>query len=168
MKLWEKGIETNKLVEQFTVGLDREMDLYIAPFDVLGTMAHIKMLESINLLEKHDLDKLTAELKNIYTSIAEGNFVIEEGVEDVHSQIELLLTQKLGDIGKKVHSGRSRNDQVLVDVKLYLRNEIEEIVDLVQALFKTLIVQSEKFKHILKYRSEKSQSIFILAACSNI
>jgi argininosuccinate lyase len=149
MKLWEKGIETNKLVEQFTVGLDREMDQYIAAFDVLGNMAHIKMLESIGLLEKADLDKLLEELKKIYKTIENGDFIIEDGVEDVHSQVELLLTKKLGDIGKKVHSGRSRNDQVLVDVKLYLRNEIKEIVDLIQILFKTLISQSNKYKEVL-------------------
>ena len=149
MKLWEKGIETNKLVEQFTVGLDREMDLYIAAFDVLGTLAHIKMLESIQLLESNELDKLIAELKNIYATIKKGDFVIEDGVEDVHSQVELMLTRKLGDMGKKVHSGRSRNDQVLVDMKLYLRNEIKDIVSLIQTLFKTLISQSDNYKNVL-------------------
>jgi argininosuccinate lyase len=127
MKLWEKGIPTNQLVEQFTVGRDREMDLYLAPFDVLGTMAHIIMLESIGLLEKTELGQLLAELTKIYKSAIDGQLIIEEGVEDIHSQVELLLTQNLGDIGKKVHSGRSRNDQVLVDMKLFLRHEVEQV-----------------------------------------
>jgi len=149
MKLWDKGITTNKLVEQFTVGLDREMDLYLAPFDVLGTMAHIKMLASIDLLEKTDLDSLLVELKNIYALTQTNSFEIEEDVEDVHSQVEMLLTRTLGDVGKKVHSGRSRNDQVLVDVKLFLRNEIQEIVTLVQQLFETLIAKSDQYKQII-------------------
>jgi argininosuccinate lyase len=149
MKLWEKGIPTNQLVEQFTVGRDREMDLYLAPFDVLGTMAHITMLESIGLLEKAELEQLLAELKQIYKKAVDGQLIIEEGVEDIHSQVELLLTQSLGDMGKKVHSGRSRNDQVLVDMKLYLRNEVEQITSLVQPLFATLIELSEKYKNHL-------------------
>lgn len=149
MKLWDKGIETNELVEKFTVGLDRKLDIHLAPFDVLGTIAHIKMLESIGLLEATELDKLIEELRNIYTSIEGGNFKIEEGVEDVHSQVELLLTRKLGDVGKKVHSGRSRNDQVLVDMKLYLRSEVKTIVEQVQQLFDTLIKQSEKYRNVL-------------------
>ncbi len=148
-KLWDKGFEVNQLVENFTVGLDREMDLHLAKFDVLGTMAHVKMLETIVLLQKSEVEKLLPELRKIYSLIEEGNFVIEEGIEDVHSQVEYLLTQQLGDIGKKVHSGRSRNDQVLVDVKLFLRNEIKETVQLINELFKTLINQSENYRHVL-------------------
>lgn len=146
MKLWDKGIETNKLVEQFTVGLDREMDLYLAPFDVMGTMAHITMLQSIGLLEKSELDTLLVELKKIYATAVAGNLKIEDDVEDIHSQVELMLTRTLGDMGKKVHSGRSRNDQVLVDMKLYLRHEVKLIFDLVASLYKTLIELSNKHK----------------------
>jgi argininosuccinate lyase len=149
MKLWDKGIETNKLVENFTVGLDRELDIHLAPFDVLGTLAHIKMLESIGLLEKSELNILIDELKNIYNLIEKGDFEIEEGVEDIHSQVELMLTTKLGDVGKKVHSGRSRNDQVLVDMKLYLRNEVKEIVEHIKQLFDVLISQSERYKNVI-------------------
>ena len=115
-KLWEKNFEVNKEIERFTVGRDREMDMYLAKYDVLGSMAHITMLQSIGLLEKAELDQLLVELKNIYAVCERGEFVIEEGVEDVHSQVELMLTRKLGDMGKKIHSGRSRNDQVLVDL----------------------------------------------------
>lgn len=146
MKLWDKGIETNKLVEQFTVGLDREMDLYLAPFDVMGTMAHITMLQSIGLLEKSELDTLLVELKKIYATAVAGNLKIEDDVEDIHSQVELMLTRTLGDMGKKVHSGRSRNDQVLVDMKLYLRHEVKLIFDLVASLYNTLIELSNKHK----------------------
>lgn len=149
MKLWEKGIETNKFVELFTVGNDRDLDIYLAPFDVLGTMAHITMLESVGLLEKSELESLLQELKNIYQEIRNGEFIIEDGIEDVHSQVEMLLTQRLGEVGKKVHSGRSRNDQVLVDLKLYLRNELKEVVDLVAELFSTLIKLSEQYKNHL-------------------
>lgn len=145
-KLWDKGIETNKLVEQFTVGLDRQMDLYLAPFDVLGTMAHITMLQSIGLLEKSELGTLLVELKKIYAIAEAGNLKIEDDVEDIHSQVELMLTRKLGDIGKKVHSGRSRNDQVLVDMKLYLRHEVKQIFGLVSNLYHTLISLSNKHK----------------------
>jgi len=145
-KLWDKGIETNKLVEQFTVGLDRQMDLYLAPFDVLGTMAHITMLQSIGLLEKSELDTLLAELKKIYAIAEAGNLKIEDDVEDIHSQVELMLTRTLGDMGKKVHSGRSRNDQVLVDMKLYLRHEVKQIFGLVSNLYNTLISLSNKHK----------------------
>ena len=130
-KLWEKNFEVNKEIERFTVGRDREMDMYLAKYDVLGSMAHITMLESIGLLEKAELGQLLAELKDIYASCERGEFVIEDGVEDVHSQVELMLTRKLGDMGKKIHSGRSRNDQVLVDLKLFIRHEIKEIADLV-------------------------------------
>lgn len=149
-KLWEKGIETDAFIEKFTVGEDRELDLELAKYDVQGTIAHITMLESVGLLEKDELDNLTKELKRILEDVIEaGDFEIEEGVEDVHSQIELMLTKKLGDVGKKVHSGRSRNDQVLVDIRLYLRDQIKEIAQLSRKLFKTLISQSESNKEIL-------------------
>ena len=149
MKLWDKGIEVNKMVEQFTVGKDRELDIFLAEADILGTIAHIRMLESVGLLEKNELKVLVKELIEIYHSIAETGFLIEEGIEDVHSQVELLLTRKLGDAGKKVHSGRSRNDQVLVDVKLFARFQIQEIIEHTKALFDTLISQSEKYKACL-------------------
>lgn len=134
-KLWDKNIEINKEIERFTVGRDREMDLYLAPYDVLGSIAHITMLEQIGLLEKEELTRLTAELKAIYARCKRGEFVIEDGVEDVHSQVELLLTRKLGDIGKKIHSGRSRNDQVLLDVKLFIRHRLKGVVEAVTELF---------------------------------
>ena len=124
MKLWEKSTQVNEKIEKFTVGKDREMDLYLAEFDVLGSLAHVEMLESVGLLEKEELEILTTELKVIYQLAKANEFVIEDGVEDVHSQVELMLTRKLGDIGKKIHSGRSRNDQVLVDLKLFTRSEI--------------------------------------------
>lgn len=149
MKLWDKGTEVNKAIEEFTVGRDREMDLYLAEYDVLGTMAHITMLESIGLIEQNELPVLLAELKSIYQHIKQGHFQIEEGIEDVHSQVELMLTRKLGDMGKKVHSGRSRNDQVLVDCKLFLRNEIKELVLASRNLFNKLIEQSENYKEVL-------------------
>jgi argininosuccinate lyase len=149
MKLWDKGIKVNEKIESFTVGKDREMDLYLAPFDILGTMAHITMLESVGLLEKDELTKLLTELKNIYAIATKGEFVIEEGVEDVHSQVEMILTERLGDIGKKVHSGRSRNDQVLLDLKLFIRHKLEEVVNAVNELFKSLQTQSEKYKDYL-------------------
>ncbi len=136
-------------IEKFTVGRDREMDLYLAKYDVLGSMAHITMLESINLLTKEELNVLLAELKQIYAQCERGEFVIEEGVEDVHSQVELMLTRKLGDIGKKIHSGRSRNDQVLVDLKLFIRDQIREIAGLVKNLFDELIQQSNRYKDVL-------------------
>lgn len=148
-KLWEKNFEVNKEIERFTVGRDREMDMYLAKYDVLGSMAHITMLESIGLLEKDELTRLLAALKDIYASCVRGEFVIEDGVEDVHSQVELMLTRKLGDIGKKIHSGRSRNDQVLVDLKLFIRHEIKEIADLVKALFDELLQKSEQYKGVL-------------------
>ena len=148
-KLWEKNFEVNKEIERFTVGRDREMDMYLAKYDVLGSMAHITMLESIGLLEKAELGQLLAELKDIYASCERGEFVIEDGVEDVHSQVELMLTRKLGDMGKKIHSGRSRNDQVLVDLKLFIRHEIKEIADLVKVLFDELLQKSEQYKAVL-------------------
>lgn len=136
-------------VERFTVGHDREMDLYLAPYDILGSMAHITMLESIGLLTKEELASLLRELRAIYEIAERGDFVIEEGVEDVHSQVELMLTRRLGDVGKKIHSGRSRNDQVLVDLKLFIRAALQRIVKSVHALFGTLIAQSEKYKAVL-------------------
>ena len=149
MKLWEKNFEINKEIERFTVGRDRDMDLYLAKYDVLGSMAHITMLESIGLLTKEELTALLAELRNIYAVCESGEFVIEDDVEDVHSQVELMLTRKLGDMGKKIHSGRSRNDQVLVDLKLFTRHELREIVDGVKTLFDELIAKSNQYKDIL-------------------
>lgn len=148
-KLWEKNFEINKEIERFTVGRDREMDMYLAKYDVLGSMAHITMLESIGLLEKDELAQLLAELKDIYATCERGEFVIEDGIEDVHSQVELMLTRSLGDMGKKIHSGRSRNDQVMVDLKLFIRNEIKEIVQLVKSLFDELLQKSEQYKGVL-------------------
>jgi argininosuccinate lyase len=136
-------------IEKFTVGKDREMDLYLAKYDILGSMAHITMLQSIDLLTADELKTLLKELKEIYRQAEKGEFVIEEGVEDVHSQVEMLLTSKLGDIGKKIHSGRSRNDQVLVDLKLFIRDQIKEIAGLVKNLFDELITQSERYKNVL-------------------
>jgi argininosuccinate lyase len=146
MKLWQKDKTSLKEVEKFTIGKDHEMDMYMARFDVLGSLAHIRMLESIGLLKSNELEVLSAELKNIYDKIKNGEFALEDGVEDIHSQVELELTKKRGEVGKKIHSGRSRNDQVLLDVKLYLRYEIEEVVKEVKNLFELLIAQSEKFK----------------------
>ncbi|GAB3414791.1 argininosuccinate lyase [Niabella aquatica] len=149
MKLWQKDTTALKEVEAFTVGKDREMDMYLAPFDVLGSLAHIRMLESVGLLDKADLTKLQDALKEIYSQIEKGEFVLQDHVEDIHSQVELLLTQKLGDAGKKIHSARSRNDQVLVDIKLFLRSEIENIVNTVLPFFELLQKQSEKYKDYL-------------------
>ena len=148
-KLWEKNFEVNKEIERFTVGKDREMDLYLAKYDVLGSMAHITMLESIGLLEKEELNKLLAELQNIYAICERGECKIDDDVEDVHSQVELMLTQKLGDMGKKIHSGRSRNDQVLVDLKLFTRHELKEVVDHVKILFDELLQKSNQYKDVL-------------------
>lgn len=148
-KLWEKNFEVNAEIERFTVGKDRELDLYLARYDVLGSMAHITMLESIGLLKKSELAALLAELKQIYATCERGEFEIEDGVEDVHSQVELMLTRKLGDIGKKIHSGRSRNDQVLVDLKLFTRHELQDIVQYVKVLFDELIAKSNQYKDVL-------------------
>ena len=148
-KLWEKNYEINHEIERFTVGRDREMDLYLAKYDVLGSMAHITMLESIGLLEKEELEPLLDELKNIYELCEKGEFVIEDGIEDVHSQVELMLTRKLGDMGKKIHSGRSRNDQVLVDLKLFTRHQLKEIADAVKVLFDELLQKSNQYKEVL-------------------
>ena len=148
-KLWDKGYDEDARIDAFTVGHDRELDLELAPFDILGTMAHITMLESVGLLSKADLDRLLPELRSLYSLASEGKFEIEPDVEDVHSQVELLLTRALGDIGKKVHTGRSRNDQVLVDLKLFTRARIEKTVRKVESLFKTLQEASEKYKDVL-------------------
>jgi argininosuccinate lyase len=148
-KLWDKGKATNEEIERFTVGRDREMDLFLAKHDVLGSMAHITMLESIGLLGSDELPILLKELKSIYALAESGDFVIEEGVEDVHSQVEMLLTRKLGDLGKKIHSGRSRNDQVLLDMKLFTRAQIQSIAEAVSELFDVLIEQSNKYKDVL-------------------
>ncbi len=148
-KLWQKNVELNKEIEKFTVGKDRELDVFLAPYDVLGSMAHITMLESINLLTSSELETLLAELKNIYRLAESGKFVIEDGVEDVHSQVELMLTRKLGDAGKKIHSGRSRNDQVLVDLKLFSRAGIQSIAQECKKLFDELQKQSDKYKNVL-------------------
>lgn len=148
-KLWEKNTEVNQEIEKFTVGRDRELDLYLARYDVLGSMAHITMLESIGLLGKDEQPVLLEELRRIHADIEAGRFIIEEGVEDVHSQVELLLTRKLGDVGKKIHSGRSRNDQVLVDLKLFTRTQLQDIAEEVRVLFEELQAQSERYKGVL-------------------
>ena len=148
-KLWTKNVQMTDEIEHFTVGKDREMDLYLAKYDVLGSMAHITMLESIGLLTKDELQELLVALRTIYQEAESGRFVIEEGVEDVHSQVELMLTRQLGDIGKKIHSGRSRNDQVLVDLKLFIRDQLREIAELTEALFHELIDKSNTYKDVL-------------------
>ncbi len=142
MKLWDKGTSVNELIEKFTVGKDRELDLYLAKFDVLGSIAHAKMLQSINLLSVSELAELQTELVSIFRIIEKGDFRIEDGVEDVHSQVELMLTRKLGDTGKKIHSGRSRNDQVLLDLKLFTRSEIQKLVVAVAQLFDKLLTKA--------------------------
>ncbi|MBD5322229.1 MAG: argininosuccinate lyase [Bacteroides sp.] len=149
MKLWSKGFEPDKMIEQFTVGKDRDLDLRLARYDVQGSMAHIRMLESIGLLESDELEVLLKALGEIAEVIERGEFVIEEGVEDVHSQVEFMLTAKLGDIGKKIHSGRSRNDQVLVDLKLFMRDELRHIAGAVERLFNRLLALSEEHKEKL-------------------
>lgn len=149
MKLWDKGFNVNKAIEDFTVGNDTELDMYLAPYDVLGNIAHVTMLTEVGLLEKEELPALKKELSAIYKTTKDGSFKIENGMEDVHSQVESLLTEKLGDVGKKVHSARSRNDQVLVDLKLYGRNELLEISDLTNKLFQAFQNQSEENKHVL-------------------
>ena len=148
-KLWEKDFEADKEIERFTVGRDRELDLYLAKYDVLGSMAHITMLESIHLLSRPELACLLAELKDIYAACERGEFAIEDGVEDVHSQVELMLTRRLGDMGKKIHSGRSRNDQVLVDLKLFTRHGLMDIARKSKALFDELIAKSDACKDVL-------------------
>lgn len=148
-KLWEKNVQVNAEIDRFTVGRDREMDMYLAKYDVLGSMAHITMLESIGLLTADELKILLEELKKIYASVERGEFVIEDGVEDVHSQVELMLTRRLGDVGKKIHSGRSRNDQVLVDLKLFIRAQLKSVAEAVERLFHVLISQSNRYKNVL-------------------
>lgn len=148
-KLWDKGFSVDEKIEKFTVGKDRELDLYLAEYDIIGTIAHIKMLESVGLLKNEELTPLLDELENLLTLAKKGKFVIEEGVEDVHSQVELMLTRKLGDIGKKVHTGRSRNDQVLVDMKLFTRAEIKKTIEKIKSLFDILQTKSEDYKTIL-------------------
>ena len=148
-KLWEKSTTVNPEIERFTVGRDRELDLLLARYDILGSIAHSAMLNSIGMLTDEETAALHNELRSIYQTAENGEFVIEEGVEDVHSQVELMLTRKLGDTGKKIHSGRSRNDQVLVDLKLFTRNELQEVCELVKELFTSLVEQSEKHKETL-------------------
>ena len=148
-KLWEKTVQVDHDVDTYTVGRDREMDMYLAKYDVLGSIAHITMLESIGLLTAQELATLTAGLRAVYAEVVGGRFVIEDGVEDVHSQVELTLTRRLGDVGKKIHSGRSRNDQVLVDLRLFIRSEIEDVVGHMTTLFKTLLAQSDRYKGVL-------------------
>ena len=149
MKLWTKGFETSKKIEKFTVGKDREMDLMMAEFDVIGSLAHIKMLESIGLLTNNELKLLTQELISILDEISNGDFTIDPDVEDVHSQVELILTRRVGEVGKKIHSGRSRNDQVLLDLKLFIRSRISDITQHTKELFNTLIFLSEKYKGMM-------------------
>ena len=149
MKLWNKGFEPDKAIEEYTVGNDRVLDLRLAQYDIEGSMAHIKMLETIGLLEKSELEQLLAALAELLEEAKKGNFVIEEGVEDVHSQVELMLTRKLGDVGKKIHSGRSRNDQVLVDLKLFMRDELRKVASHARQLFDRLIALSEEHKDTL-------------------
>ena len=148
-KLWQKNTNVNQLVENFTVGRDTEFDRQMAAFDVLGSLAHTQMLESIGLMDAGDLTAVQRELKAIYKDILADNFTIEPGVEDVHSQVEMLLTQRIGDAGKKIHSGRSRNDQVLVDLKLFFRSELQQVVEETESLFRLLIALSEKYRDVL-------------------
>ncbi|GAA4751311.1 argininosuccinate lyase [Flavisolibacter ginsenosidimutans] len=150
MKLWQKeNTSTSQLIETFTVGRDKEFDLLLAPYDVQGSIAHVTMLGEVGLMEKDEAEKAVEALQQIAAEIEEGGFKIDENVEDVHSQVELLLTQRVGDIGKKIHSGRSRNDQVAVDIKLYLRAEVKAVKDEVAELFDLLLQQSEKYKNVL-------------------
>lgn len=150
MKIWQKDKASAKEVEVFTVGRDREMDMYLAAFDVIGSLAHTRMLESIGLLTKEELTPLQEELKKIYRDIQKGEFLLDDDSEDIHSQIEALLTKQLGDTGKKIHAARSRNDQVLVDIKLFLRNELEKLVQTITPFFELLQSHSEKYKeHLL-------------------
>ena len=149
MKLWDKGAKMNDLIAAFTVGKDPEMDFLLAGFDVIGSLAHIQMLEHVGLLTLEEFTALSGELRNIHSEIVAGNFVIAEGVEDIHSQIELLLTFRLGEMGKKIHSGRSRNDQVLLDLKLFTRDAIQTVTQNCLRLFGVLMAQSERYKEIL-------------------
>ncbi len=146
MKLWQKNYQVDQEIERFTVGQDRELDVDLAPYDIQGSLAHIKMLCKIGLLESEELARLEKALKKLYGIVEAGDFTIEDGIEDVHSQVEHWLTQELGEVGKKIHSGRSRNDQVLVDLKLYLRTEIRLLISSIQELFETLLQLSEQHK----------------------
>ena len=149
MKLWEKSVQVTDEIDRFTVGHDRELDLYLAPYDVIGSMAHVTMLHTIGLIADSELPLLLAELKAIYHEAREGRFVIEDGIEDVHSQVELMLTRRLGDTGKKIHAGRSRNDQVLLDLKLFTRDKLRQVAEAVRTLFETLQRQSETHRHVI-------------------
>ena len=149
MKLWEKGISVDVAIEKFTVGKDRELDVFLAPSDILGSIAHVTMLETIGLIGKEELPVILDELKLLYRQSQLHGFIIEEGVEDIHSQVELMLTRKLGDLGKKIHSGRSRNDQVLVDLKLFTREKIEKLVNKADTLANILLEKSEQHKEVL-------------------
>ena len=148
-KIWDKGFNANKRVEDFTIGNDRELDLRLAKHDIRGSMAHIKMLVKIGLLEAEEEEALQTELQNILAEVEKGSFRLDDDAEDVHSQIEAMLTERLGEMGKKIHSGRSRNDQVLVDIKLYLKEEILQIKEEVMDLFRLLQSLSEKYKEVL-------------------
>ena len=149
MKLWEKGVSVNKAIEEFTVGKDRELDLYLAPYDIMGSMAHVIMLESIGLIEKDELKVLLRELKKLHEKASTGDFAIDEGIEDVHSQVEFILTKNLGNLGKKIHSGRSRNDQVLLDLKLFTRSEIRQLTESTEELIDVLLKRAEESKDFL-------------------
>ena len=149
MKLWEKNVQVTDEIDRFTVGHDRELDRYLAKYDVLGSMAHVTMLHHIGLIADEELPVLLTELKQIYQRAATGNFVIEDGIEDVHSQVELMLTRRLGDVGKKIHSGRSRNDQVLLDLKLFARDKLREVAEALRSLFEELQKQSERYQQVL-------------------
>lgn len=149
MKIWQKNISSTAEVDAFTVGKDRDLDLYLAKADVLGSLAHTRMLAKIGLMTVQELDEVQRELKKIYRAIESGSFVIEDQVEDVHSQVEAMLTRAIGESGKKIHSGRSRNDQVLVDLRIFLRREIYEMVGLARQLFDTLQSLAEKYKGVL-------------------
>lgn len=147
--IWDKGKPVNDLIQKYTVGRDREIDMLLARYDVLGSMAHVTMLESVGLIGHDELEPLLAGLRELLTLVDEGRFVIEDGVEDVHSEVEALLTEKLGEMGKKIHSGRSRNDQVLVDLKLFTRHSLQSVVESVKALFDVLIEQSNRYRDVL-------------------
>ena len=149
MKLWEKNVQVTDEIDRFTVGHDRELDRYLAKYDVLGSMAHVTMLHHIGLIADEELPVLLTELKQIYQRAATGDFVIEDGIEDVHSQVELMLTRRLGDMGKKIHSGRSRNDQVLLDLKLFARDKLREVAEALRSLFEELQKQSERYQQVL-------------------
>lgn len=149
MKLWEKGTSVDASIEKFTVGKDRELDLLLAPFDILGSLAHVTMLESVGLIGKEELPPIVGELKNLYHEVQKPDFIIEPGVEDIHSQVELMLTRRLGDLGKKIHSGRSRNDQVLLDLKLFTRSRLQELVQKTDRLVEALLAAAEKYSEVL-------------------